>query len=493
MRRFVALFVALALFLSLTLVPPLAWGAAQVGPAPTIRVIVTDPTGLSVDGALVEVVAASNLTLVSAGRTVNGSFTTPTLLVNSNYTIIVSTPAQTVSQTIALGTTNIVVEFTILRSLPVESLLVTQVVQSLNRTTGGWDATAVIAVNNTGASPITYSSLALSSTGPLTVLGAGSQFPLGSIPPGGGTVVKVVFGVQSGTAADIYPVSYILSFTDVYGRTASSGGTFGVDLTRTASGPDVVISALTVSTNTLAPGENAVLTVGFLNSGDQQALGVTVGVQSPQLTFSSDQAYAGVLPPSGSASRDFGASIPKALPSGVYTVTVTISYSDSLGKQLTLSQPYTVRIYPRGEPNVVVQNILTDPTKLTDGTTGVMTVFLTNVGTDQAVNVVAKMSGASGLLANQDFTIGTIAPGATETVLLTINVDSGAPTGTYLVSAQLGYSDTVGTRFNSSSFLELSVYSLPTIFTPVNIGLMAGAAVIIVAALVLARRLGIRI
>lgn len=493
MRHSVAIPVILAILLSLSLVSPEVQGAAQVGPAPTIQVIVTDQAGLSVNGATVEVIAASNLTLVSAGRTVNGSFTTQTLLIDSNYTVIVSTPAQTESQTVALGSTNIVVQFTIMRALPVEALLVTRVTQTLNRTGAGWDAVADISVNNTGATPITFSSLALTSTGPLTVLGAGSDFSLGPVPPGGGTVVRVVFGVQDNTAADIYPVGYVLTFTDVYSRTASSAGSFGLDLNGIATGPDVVISSLTVSSDNLAPGENVVLTVGLLNSGDQPAAGVSVSVQSPDVTFSSNQTSAGVLAPSGTASRDFGASIPKALPSGVYTVTVSVTYANGEGKQFTSIQPYTVRIYPRGEPDVLVQSILTDPTKLTDGTTGVMTIFLANVGTDQARDIIVKMSGATGLLANGDFTVGKIDPGATETVLLTINVGSNVPTGTYLVSVQLGYSDPVGTSFNSSSFEELSVFTLPTIFTPVNIGLMAGAAVIILAALIVARRLGVRI
>ena len=348
MRRSVALPVVVVLFLSLAFLPPLAEGAAQVGPAPTIQVIVTDQSGLSIDGALVEVIAASNLTLISAGRTVNGSFTTQTLLINSNYTVVVSTPAQTESQTVAVGTTNVVLQFTIMRALPTESLVVTKVTQSLNRTAAGWDAIEKITVNNTGGTPIAYSNLALTSTGPLVVLGAGSQFSLGPLPSGSGTTIEVVFGVQSSATADIYPVSYVLSFTDTYGRTASTAGTFGVDLSGIASGPDVVLSSITISSNTVAPGDNVVLTIGLLNSGDQQALGVDLHLGSSGTTFSSSESYVGVLSPTGTASRSFGLSIPKDLVPGVYQVSVTVSYSSGAGKVFNFSQPYSFRVYPRG-------------------------------------------------------------------------------------------------------------------------------------------------
>lgn len=494
MRHPVALLVALGLFLGLAFVSAAPGPAyAQSGLPATIQVLVTDQSGLSINGAIVEVVSASSLTLVSAGRTVNGSFTTQTLPSGEDYTVTVSTPAQTATQSVSLGSTNVVLQFTLMRSFPVEDLIVSKVTQSLNRTSVGWDVVADVSVNNTGASPITFSQLDLTTTGPLTVLGAGSIFSLGAIPPGGGTVVRVVFGVQTETAADIYPIAYVLTFTDVYGMTASSPGSFGVDLTGTATGPDVVISAVSVSTNTLSPGNDAGLTVDLLNAGDQNALGVAVDLGGLSGMLSANSSYAGVLTPSGTASRTFGIRVPPNAQVGVYSINITLTYASQAGKQYKLNFPYSLRIYARGEPLVTVQNVLTDPSKLTDGTTGVMTVFLTNLGTDQARNVVVKMSGSSGLLANGDFRLGEIDPGATQTVLLTINVDSSTPTGTYLVTIQMSYSDPVGNQFNQSSFQELSVYTLPTIFTTVNIGLMALAGVIIIAVLILARRLGIRI
>lgn len=489
MRHLFAVAVALFLILGTAGLPFNQKASAQAS-GPVIRVLVTDQSGLSIDGALVEIAGSSNITLISAGPTVNGSYTSPPLNPGS-YTVIVSTQAQTKSQQVALGPDSLVLQFVLDRAFPVEALIVAHVSQSLNQTSTGTEVDTAITVNNTGEADITVSSLSLTTTGPMTVLGAGSQFSLGGIPAGGSTAIKVAFGIRAGTTADIYPVSYVLTFTDVYGRTASSAGTFGVDLAGLV--PNVVISSITLSTNTLAPGVDGTLSVGLVNAGDQEALGVSVGVKAPSGFLSNNESYAGVIEPSGTASRDFGITVPNNLQPGFYQLTVTVSYSSATGVKFTSNQPYGIRVYPRGEPLVLVQNILTDPTKLTVGTTGIMTLFLTNVGTDQARNVVAKISGANGLLANGAFTIGKIDPGATETVLLTINIDSNAPTGTYLLTIQLSYSDPIGTPLNQSSFQELSVYSLPTIFTTVNIALMGGAAVILVAALILARRLGVKI
>lgn len=368
-------------------------------------------------------------------------------------------------------------------------LVISSVSYNVQRSENAYTIAATMVIANSGGTNVTSASIAFNASSTLTIVGSGSLFSLGEIPVDSNVSLSITFVAQPKSGEGLFSVPYSLSYTSGTGFATEKGAlSFLVNGT-----PDVEIASVDLSSTRLTPGANSILNVNVMNVGDQQALNVLVALGGMSPALSSNSSYIGILAAGANATTSFGLNLPTTLPVGPHSLSLIVSYQDSTGKVYTTTQPYHFNVFASGSPIVKVQNILTDPVVLTAGTNGLMTVYLVNVGNEQANNIVAKVSGAQDILATQDFTVGVINPNATVTTILGLNVDPSISTGSHLLQIDLTYTNPLGQSFNQSSFVEVTVYPLQTILTPLNEALLAGAVVAVIAVIIIARRMNIKI
>jgi len=604
---FTAILISLMVFSSpiITLVP----AHAQTTPLPSIVVQVSDPQGINIDGALVEIFLQPINSLVSGGKTVNGTFVSSPLQTGLTYTVVASTSVQTEQQNIVLfNGTNSFVQFTLLRSFPLSQILLSRVSWQ-SQVPGSQTLTGLFTFANTGQVDITDASVSFTSPSPIAVIGASSQFSLGAISIGNTRDLTVTFAITPIQDRSVYSIPYSLTYTDIYQRTITQNGTFGlvynppppsaayelvvsssnytlehidtgyagvatfvltdlgplnitsstIQFNSTAgitvvgastlfglgdipvgsqyvltfsftlatssnqasyslpyiiaytdtsnvvttergqanfvlnSSPDVKIASVDVSSTKLEPGNDATLIVNLANIGDSKAVNLAVAVSGMPGALSSNSSYIGILNSGSSASTSFGLNIPTNFSPGTYSIDLNITYQDGSGRIYSSGQVYYVNVFSRGIPIVEVQNTITDPVVLYTSTNGLMTFYLTNVGNDIARNVLVQITGGSHILASSVFTLGQINPNATQTAILGLNVSPDSPPGTFMLGVQLKYTNPLGQAFNQTSFVELTIYQAPTIFTPINEAIMAGVGVVAVGGVIVARKLNLKI
>ncbi len=568
----------------------------------------TDPNGININGANVEIFAQLTNSIVSVGKTSNGTFLSSPLEINNNYTVVVSTSFQTEQQSIFLfenGT--FLLPFTLIRSAPSSQLLVTSVNWG-SQIPGSNILTGTFTITNTGQVNIATSTLQFTSPSPLSVLGGGSFFNLGSINQNSSYKLSATFAISPIGNQSVYSVPYSLSYTDIYGRTTDQNGSFGLvynpspnvgyelvvssssyslehidtgyagvanfalidvgplnitsatmDFSASSSvtvvgasslfnvgalnvgkqanlsvsftllstnnqpdytlpyaitytdssgattvekgqanfvlnsSPEVKVASINVSSTKLEPGANSQLLVNLANIGDSQAVDIGVAISGMQGVFSSNSSYVGILGSDSTASTSFGLNIPDNYTAGTYPINLDITYQDGSGRTYNSTQVDYLNVFSRGQPLVEVQNTITDPIVLYSGTNGLMTIYLTNVGSDIARNVLVQIDGGSNILASNTFTLGQINPNGTQTEVLGLNVASNANSGTYMLGLDLSYSNPLGQVFNHTSFVQLTIYKAPTIFTPINEAIMGAVAIAVVGGIIAARRYDLKI
>jgi len=380
--------------------------------------------------------------------------------------------------------------FNLNRTVGSSELTIATITYVLQRTGSGYTVGAKFVISNVGQVDISASTLKFNSSSPLTVLGSGSTFAIGGIKAGTNKTLPVNFVVQTKSGQGVYSVPYVLNFTDALGRSSLITGTTSFLINGI---PNVKIASIVPSSTRIVPGNDANVDIHLTNIGDGTATDVTVAIAGMSHVISTNSSFIGILAPSSNSSTTFGLNFPASFSSGTSTLAITIGYKDVTGKTYTDYETYFINLFPRDQPLVKVQNILTDPVVLTAGTNGLMTIYLVNIGGDQADNILAQVSGAQDILTSQVFNIGSIKPNDTASTILGVNVNPSIASGVHLLPIQLTYTNPLGQSFNQSSFLEVTIYSQPSLFTPINDGIMAGAVVSIVAAIVVARRLNIRI
>jgi hypothetical protein len=379
--------------------------------------------------------------------------------------------------------------FNLNRIVGSSQLLISSLTYSLQRTENAYMLVAQLVISNTGESNVTSASISFNSTSPLTVLGSGSLFSIGAIPVNSNRTLTVNFAVAPKANEGLFSVPYTLNYVSGGGSASETGAlSFLVNGT-----PQVEIASVTLSSTKLTPGQSSVLEVNLLNVGDEQAFDVQVKLVGMTPVLSSNSSYVGLLPSGSEANATFGLNLPSGIPSGAHSLTLLVTYQDATGKVYNVTEPYSFNVFAEGTPDVKVQNILTDPVVLTAGTSGLMTVYLINAGTQQADNIVAQVSGAQDILASQSFSVGEINPNATVTTILGLNVNQGIGTGSHLLRIDLTYSNPLGQNFNQSSFIEVTIYPLQSFLTPLNEVILGGTAAGIIAIIIVARRLNIKI
>ncbi len=131
-----------------------------------------------------------------------------------------------------------------------------------------------------------------------------------------------------------------------------------------------------------------------------------------------------------------------------------------------------------GKPQIQIERIRLDPSSLSLGQEGLMTVRLANVGTDAATNIEIKVFGGKNIVASSMATIAKIDRKNSESTIFPIKIDSGLEPATYLFNITATYRDNSNNTFHSSSLYEFKVGAVTPFIPSFYITITIGAAIV---------------
>jgi hypothetical protein len=242
------------------------------------------------------------------------------------------------------------------------------------------------------------------------------------------------------------------------------------------------LSAAISGTNEFTPGEDVTLTVKVQNTGVNDVTIVQSSIIGTQdkpntakllvvglsngtapMTVKTDPQMVGDLLGGDSVSAIFSVKISKYAEGGVYTLPLMLKYqylnnaeqvsSDTLrywyyDENITIPLPLLVR------STVTLDPVVARADRLNAGTEGYVTLSITNAGSENARNTVAKLerNGLSPLIpTDASVFIGTFAPGETREIRFRASVASDAGAQEYPVNVHVEYTDSDGDSARSDT------------------------------------------
>ena len=126
----------------------------------------------------------------------------------------------------------------------------------------------------------------------------------------------------------------------------------------------------------------------------------------------------------------------------------------------TLSQKEEVSIDVQGNPQLIVDSLVSTPAALEAGGSADLLLSIKNVGTGKARNVLLNLNATPEIIpvfSSGTSFLGDILPGESKTALVSVNVDSGADQKTYIMTLDTSYQDESGAHIPSSVDLGIPV------------------------------------
>jgi len=227
-----------------------------------------------------------------------------------------------------------------------------------------------------------------------------------------------------------------------------------------AGGPLVVISDIIQSSASIFPGDTFNETFVLSNVGNDTAISVLLlmSISSPfALVNSSSNFFVGNLSPNESRYVKVQFSVDDNAAVGVYSLSFNIQYEDFNGLNLDHSGTFGVKIV--GSPTLLIGDVKVDPLSLSSGQSGLMTVRLTNVGKDVALDVTMNIFGGSDLLGSSFAYVEKLETKKSQSVLFPVNVAGKVEPATYLLNITASYKDSSNRTYNMSKLFEFKVIS----------------------------------
>jgi len=370
---------------------------------------------------------------------------------------------------------------------PVRPLLVVSgVTFSPSTVTPGINFATGVNITNSGNEEAFGSTFTVIPGPNLTLVATTGVVPLNSLGPGQSEIVGVEMAASPTATTGTVTVRLALKYIDKYGVPYSSNSNYTVQIEAT---PNLKVGSFTLSSPPLRPGVVGFLGMTMINVGGDRAYDVKMVMTGPLFQGGSSTNYLGTIGGGSSASASFYFNIQNNTLPGSYTIGLTVTYTDLLGKPYLFNSNFTIPVAPYEPPSVTVTNTILDPPVLNPGATGTLSIFVTNSGTTEATNVQVNIVGGQGIVSTSYFGLGNIAPGASVTQVVGINVDSNLPPGGYVLSLDVTYSDLTGTVYHSSAPLQSNVYAGFNPFSSHNIELVLALVVVIIACIFLAKAL----
>ena len=274
-------------------------------------------------------------------------------------------------------------------------------------------------------------------------------------------VIQYEFYVEKDAEPTVYYIPLKVMWSDKFWKEELEKSEllyFGVRVVKPKRA-EVDILNITTYPAKLKPGEKGLIEVKLKNIGNEtiQSLNMRLLVNYPITPLESDlEEFITQIEPGEIVVVNFSIAVDdSATDFTFYEIPLILEYEDKFG---SYRKNTTIGVEIRGEPKILIQEIIVEPSELTLGSEGMFMITLINIGTESANDVKIKISGGEELLTGEYQFIGEIAPGDSQTTTFGVNVDSKAKIGEYGLTINISYKDRYGNSYSDSKIYVLQVY-----------------------------------
>ena len=295
--------------------------------------------------------------------------------------------------------------------------------------------------------------------------------------------VEFDFFVEREAMPTVYQIPLCVNWSDDFDETAEHSDIlyFGLRVSGIAASAEIDILNVSTVPEVLRPGETGKIRVEMRNVGATRirtlkAVLHTEGTPFTPLNADLEEYFYEISP-----GEDFVAEFDVAIGRSAdeadriyYELPLFIEYSDDFA---SYAKNTSIGVEVRGSPNVLIQEIIVEPSQLTAGTEGLFMLTLINTGTLSAEDVKVRIAGGDDLLTESHQFVGEIAPGETQTTSFGIKVGEDAEIGKHALNIFISYEDKFGKSYSASKIYEISVYPAEPLIPPeyiyAGIGILA--------------------
>lgn len=298
------------------------------------------------------------------------------------------------------------------------------------------------------------------------------QTNFGSIGRDEKATVQYKIYIDKSAESTVYNIPLKISWNRDYamgGEEENDTLYFGIKVTKKEEA-QVELEKISTHPEILMPREKGTIEITLKNVGGTtiRTLNVNLIPVSPIKPSTSDleMSYS-QIEPSESVTAVFDIAVEDSVPENVfYDLPLILKYEDDFGLH---TKNTSVGVEIRGEPNVLIHEIILEPNRLTTDPNleGMFMITLINVGTEYAEDVKIKICGGEEILTEEHQFIGEIAPGESQTTTFGVSVDENIETGKHGLKLDISYKDRFGKSYLTTKMYILSVFPAEP-FIPAN-------------------------
>lgn len=291
--------------------------------------------------------------------------------------------------------------------------------------------------------------------------------PLHSLGCDREATVQYDFYIDKNAEATVYPVQMRVIWSDDFEEPSFKNELldFGIRVSGHSKEAEIDVLDVTTVPAEVTPGTEAALEIKLQNIGYStiSLLNVKLIAEYPFTPLDSDlEEYITELNPDAIITVRFNLAVDSKASSSCYEIPLIIEYEDDFGSH---RKNTSIGIPVKGNPKVLIQEIILEPSKLITDTEGLFMIRVINTGTESAEDVKIRISGAEDILTEEHQFIGEITPGESETTTFGVSVAKEAGIGKHGLKISISYEDRFGTSYSNSKIYEITIFS-PEPFIP---------------------------
>ena len=331
-----------------------------------------------------------------------------------------------------------------------------------------------ISLENQGEGPFYFLEASISSSSPYIAVIDGARYNSSSLGVGESASHQPILQVSRSAPLGVYTLTETVTYEDENGESYTDSFTLGfsVDyITQTDVKVDVA-----VEDPRLVAGEENGITISLINIGSEPVYFVDAKLlsTSPYFTVLENARYTSdSMEPDESSSFISNIAVSGATPVGVYSLSATVAYTDSYGRDYVESFTIGLKVESvqvAEQTSMVLRGYSTDPEVVNPGDTVSMSLELSCTGAN-AYDVKSTlrfdpMTGISSLGPSL-VALGDLEPGETIEVPYSLLLDGGLRAGQYPASLTVSYLDSDGIPRSLVESVTLSVRGIVD-FTLIN-------------------------
>ena len=317
---------------------------------------------------------------------------------------------------------------------------------------------------------------------PLSVRGPDSQYNdllCYSDPDSAGTFTFYL-PVDNLATSGTYPVSVALSYKKRFTE-LSGGNTLNVQV---GGSPSFTASVTSSNPIDIYPGDSAMVTVTFQNTGASSVTSARASAQSDgiQVKWAGQTQDLGQIAARGSGSATFNIEAPKNMPSGNYPLNIHLDYTSEDRSAGYTDFSFTVPVKPKATFTAAAEDTMLPGEKKE------VNIAITNTGSQEADKVQVRIKPLFPFSTDGTVRyIEALKPGETQNLTYVITVDKDATPGGQLLGFLIDFQDPQGKKMSDSADFSMSVRT-PSLNDDLLSYWYVAAIAIIVVAFLLRRR-----